>query len=61
MMKQNKGFKGDAGCCIDLLITNSKFSFMTTNLFETDLRDHHHDHHHERSFSKQNFQPKKLI
>ena len=26
MMKQNAGFKGDGGLCIDLLITNSKFS-----------------------------------
>ena len=41
-MKQNKYFKGDAGSCIDLLIRNSKFSFMTTDSFETDLSDHHH-------------------
>ena len=30
-MKQNKCFKGDRGSYIDLLITNLKFSFMTTN------------------------------
>ena len=42
MMKQNKYFKGDGGSCIDLLIRNSKFSFMTTYSFETNLRDHHH-------------------
>ena len=35
MMKQNTCFKGDGGSCIDLLITNSKFSFMKTNSFET--------------------------
>ena len=42
MMKQNKCFKGDRGSCVDLLITNSKFSFMATNSFETDLTDHNH-------------------
>ena len=42
MMKQNTCFKGDGGSCIDLLITNSKFSFMKTNSFETGLSDHHH-------------------
>ena len=42
MMKQNTCFKGDRGSCIDLLITNSKFSFMKTNSFETGLSDHHH-------------------
>ena len=42
MMKQNTCFKGDRGSCIDLLITNSKFSFMKTNSFETGLSDHNH-------------------
>ena len=42
MMKQNIRFRGDGGLCIDLLITNSKFSFMKTNSFEIGLRDHHH-------------------
>ena len=42
MMKQNTCFKSDGGSCIDLLITNSKFSFMKTNCFETGLSDHHH-------------------
>ena len=41
-MKQNTCFKGDGGSCIDLLIANSKFSFMKTNPFETGLSDHHH-------------------
>ena len=41
MMKQNTCFKGDGGSCIDLVIINSKFSFMKTNSFETGLRDHH--------------------
>ena len=33
MMKQIICFKGDGGLCIDLLIINSKFSFMKTNSF----------------------------
>ena len=39
MMKQNTRFNGDGDSCMDLLITNSKFLFMTTNFFETGLRD----------------------
>ena len=29
-IKQNSCFKGSGGSCIDLLITNSKFSFINT-------------------------------
>ena len=42
MMKWNTSFKGDGGLYIDVLITNSEFSFMKTNSFETGLSDHHH-------------------
>ena len=42
MIKQNICFKGDGGSYIDLLIINSKFSFMKANSFETGLSDHHH-------------------
>ena len=35
-------FKDDGGSRIDLLIINSKFSFMKTNSFGTGLSDHHH-------------------
>ena len=42
MMKQNTCFKGDRGSCIDLLLTNSKFSFLTTNSSEICLSDHNH-------------------
>ena len=42
MIKQNTCFKGDGGLWIDLLVTNSKFSFMKTNSFETALSDHYH-------------------
>ena len=41
-MTQNICFKGDGGSCINLLIKNSKFSFMKTNSFETGLSDHPH-------------------
>ena len=40
MIKQDTCSKGDGGLCIDLLITNSKFSFLETNSFETGLSDH---------------------
>ena len=32
MVKQNTCFRGSGGLCIDLLIKNSKFSYMTINL-----------------------------
>ena len=50
MMKHNTPFKGDGGLRIDLLVTNSKLSFIKTNCFETDLSDHHH-----MIYSKQNW------
>ena len=62
MMKQNTCFKGDRGSCIDLLITNSKFSFMKTNSFETGLSDHHHHMIYTILNTKfEKFEPKKLI
>ena len=42
MMKQNTCLKDDGGSCIDLLITNSKFSFVKANSFETGLSEYHH-------------------
>ena len=67
MMKQNICFKGDGGSCINLLIINSKFSFMKTNSFEPGLGDHHHMIYIKKTkmqilktkFKK--FEPKKLI
>ena len=61
MMKQNTCFKDDRGSCIDLLITNSKFSFMKTNSFETGLSDHHHMIYTILRTKFEKFQPKKLI
>ena len=39
MMKRNTCFKGHGGSGTDLLITNSEFSFMKANSFETGLSD----------------------
>ena len=61
MMKQNTCFKSDGGLCIDLLITNSKFSFMKTNSFETGLSDHHHIIYTILKIKFEKFEPKKLI
>ena len=41
MIKQNTCFEDDGGSRIDLLITNSKFSFVRTNSLKTGLSDHH--------------------
>ena len=67
MMKQNICFKGDGGSCINLLIINSKFSFMKTNSFKPGLGDHHRMIYIKKTkiqilktkFKK--FEPKKLI
>ena len=67
MMKQNICFKSDRGSYIDLLITNSKFSFMKTNSFETGLIDHHYMTYINKPNIQilktkfENFEPKKLI
>ena len=42
LINVNTCFKGK-GTCIDLILTNRKYSFKNTNTFETGLlRDHHH-------------------
>ena len=60
-MKQNACFKGDGGSYIDLLITNSKFSFMKTNSFETGLSDDHHMIYTILETKFEKFKPKKSI
>ena len=58
----NTCFKGDGSLCIELLIINSKFSFMKTNSFETGLSDHHHHVIYTILITKfEKFEPKKLI
>ena len=41
LIKENTCFKG-AGSCIDLILTNSKYSFQYSSSIETGLSDHHH-------------------
>ena len=41
LVKGNTCFK-DKGSCIDLILTNRKYSFKNTCSFETELSDHHH-------------------
>ena len=41
LVKSNTCFKGE-GSCIDLILTNRKYSFKNTCSFETGLSDHHH-------------------
>ena len=41
LIKNNTCFKGE-GSCIDLLLTNRKFSFKNSTSFETGLSNHHH-------------------
>ena len=41
LIKSNTCFKG-SGSCIDLILTNRKFSFKHTSSYETGISDHHH-------------------
>ena len=41
LIKGNNDFKGQ-GSCIDLILTNRRFSFKYSNSCETGIRDHHH-------------------
>ena len=41
LIKNSTCFKGE-GSCIDLILTNRKFSFKNSTSFETGLSDHHH-------------------
>ena len=41
LVKGNNCFK-DKGSCIDLILTNRRYSFKHTSSTETDLNDHHH-------------------
>ena len=60
MIKQNTCFKNDGDSCIDLLITNSKFSFVRTKSLKTGLSDHHMIYPiFKPKFEK--FEPKKSI
>ena len=41
LIKSKTCFKG-TGSCIDLILTNRKYSFKNTSSYETGLSDHHH-------------------
>ena len=41
LIKNNICFKGE-GSCVDLILTNRKYSFKNTTSFEAGLCDHHH-------------------
>ena len=41
LIKSNTCFKGK-GSCIDLILTNRKYSFKHSNSVETGISDHHH-------------------
>ena len=41
LIKNKTCFKG-TGSCIDLILTNRKYSFTNTSSYETGLSDHHH-------------------
>ena len=40
-IKNNICFKGE-GSCIDMILTNQKFSLKNSTSFESGLSDHHH-------------------
>ena len=40
LIKSNTYFRG-SGSCIDLILTNRKYCFKRTSIFETGLSDHH--------------------
>ena len=61
MMKQNTCLKADGGSCKDSLITNSKFSFMKRNSFETGLSNHHNAIYTFLKTKFEKFEPQKLI
>jgi len=41
VMHKNTCWKSKTGACIDLILTNRKFSLMQTDALETGLSDHH--------------------
>ena len=60
LVKINTCFKGE-GLCIDLILTNIKYSFKNTGSFETRLSDHHHLIYSVMKTTFKSEEPKKLI
>ena len=59
LIKTNTCFKGK-GSCIDLILTNRKFSFTFTSTYETGISDHHHLTYTILKSCFQNTEPKLL-
>ena len=59
LIKRNTCFKGK-GSCIDLILTNRKFSFKFTSTYETGISDHHHMIYTMLKSCFQNTEPKLL-
>ena len=60
LVKSNTCFKGK-GSCIDLILTNRKYSFKNTCSVETGLSDHHHLIYSVMKTRFKSEEPKKLI
>ena len=60
LVKNNTCFKGE-GSCIDLILTNRKYSFKNTYSFETGLNDHHRLIYFVMKTTFKSEEPKKLI
>ena len=60
LVKSNTCFKGE-GSCIDLILTNRKYSFKNTCSFETGLSDHHHLIYSVMKTTFKSEEPKKSI
>ena len=59
LIKTNTCFKGK-GSCIDLILTDRKFSFKFTSTYETGISDHHHMIYTMLKSCFQNIEPKLL-
>ena len=60
LVKSNTCFKGE-GSCIDLILTNRKYSFKNTCPFETGLGDYHHLIYFVMKTTLKSEEPKKFI
>ena len=59
LIKTNTYFKGK-GSCIDLILTNTKYSFKLTSTYETGISDYHHMIYRLLKSCFQNTEPKLL-
>ena len=60
LVKSNICFKGEDSC-IDLIITNRKYSFNNACSFKTRLSDHHHLIYSVMKTTSKSEEPKKII